>query len=397
MKKSLLISVLFFLVISLSGTFVYFKSQGSVESATKKVKSFITKQIKSKSTSPAAQSPQKFIDNSAREVITKKPNDSGTPSQDSSLPTICTGKDAQNFNCYDDYYTNLVKDQSVKAAFDDLKKRYPTNQYVVAQCHPITHVIGQAAVEKYKDVAEGYTHGDSFCWSGYYHGFLEGYIAKLGSEKLENKMTTICSSLATKQRYGFDHYNCVHGLGHGVMAYTYDNLFDSLKLCDLLTDSWEQTSCYSGVFMENVMIDNKNHFTKYLKPSEPLYPCNAVENKYKMTCYLMQTSYMLKVTNNDFNKVFSLCSTVEATYRPTCYQSLGRDASGRSASNIPSTKTLCELGKDYEQRSNCVIGAVKDIISYFHSDVQAKQFCDVINPDTKDICLSTTKSYYSTF
>ncbi|MBX4191718.1 MAG: hypothetical protein KW804_02890 [Candidatus Doudnabacteria bacterium] len=301
-----------------------------------------------------------------------------------------------NYSCYEDHYKLLVKAKGVTAAFDDLKARYDSNSYIKSQCHPLTHTIGNAAVELYPDVGQAYAKGDSVCWSGYYHGVMEGIIGRISPQDLPNKMNGICANIQGKAVYSFDYYNCVHGIGHGVMAISQDELFDSLKLCDNLQGGWEQSSCHGGVFMENVIVDNKNHFTKYLKPSEPLYPCTAVDDKYKTTCYLMQTSYMLKVTNSDFSKVFELCSTV-GSFAATCYQSLGRDASGRSISDVQQTKATCELGKDNDQRSNCIIGAVKDFVSYHHSDVQAKQLCGAIATEIQSVCFSTVESYYKSF
>lgn len=308
---------------------------------------------------------------------------------------ICTGSESSNFDCYETYYRGLVQSSGVQVAFDDLKNRYETSSYIKSQCHPVAHVIGRAAVEKFPQVSQAYAQGDSFCWSGYYHGVLEGVIGKVGRSQLEAQLNTICDDVPGKATYNFDYYNCVHGLGHGVMVYTNNELFEALKLCDNLSGAWEQTSCHSGVFMENIIIDNKNHFTKYLKPSDPLYPCNAVDDKYKNICFLMQTSYMLKVTNGDFAKVFNLCSTVP-NYEHTCYQSLGRDASGRSISTVGGTKAACELGTTYDQKSNCYIGAVKDFVSYFHSDAQAKELCASLTSDLQQVCYSTTENYYKT-
>lgn len=336
-----------------------------------------------------------FISQSAKEII--NPLIKQKPTEPKKPIGICLNQDSQSFDCYEKFYQEVVKSQGVTEAFADLKTRYATNSYVVAQCHPLTHVIGNAAVAKYPTVAEAYTHGDSVCWSGYYHGVLEGVVGQIGRNNLADQLDSICDGVAGKANYSFDYYNCVHGLGHGVMAFTNDELFDSLNLCDRINGNWEQLSCYSGVFMENVIIDNKNHFTKYLKPSEPLYPCNAVDDKYKGTCYLMQTSYMLKVANENFQKVFELCSTVEDAYRATCYQSLGRDASGHSSSNLAATKATCELGNNFEQQSNCIVGAVKDFISYFHSDVQAKELCNALAADLQTLCLDTAESYYKSF
>ncbi len=324
-------------------------------------------------------------------------NNSVKQNNQKELQKICEGIDFVNFDCYQKYYQGLVKNQGIQAAFEDLRSRYNQNNYVVAQCHPLTHVIGNIAVEKYATVEEAYAHGDSFCWSGYYHGVMEGIALKIGEKNIISQLNDICKDMNGKANYSFDYYNCVHGLGHGLMDLTGDELFDSLKMCDNLTGVWEQNSCYSGVFMENIITDNKNHFTNYLKPNDPLYPCNAVDEKYKNTCYLMQTSYMLKVNNGDFNKVFSLCEKADSAYINNCFISLGRDASGRSVSNVMQTKITCDLGKSFEARSNCIIGAVKDFISYFHSDIQAKTLCNSLSKDLQNICSDTTENYYKSF
>lgn len=306
----------------------------------------------------------------------------------------CEGLDAQDFDCYEAYYSAVVRDTSVADAFADLRSRYDTNAYVKAQCHPLAHVIGHAAIEKYPTVSEAYTHGDSFCWSGYYHGALEGVIAKMGRANVPNELNTICADIPGKERYSFDYFNCVHGLGHGLMAYTNDELFEALSLCDRLEGTWEKRSCYGGVFMENVIIDNTNHVTKYLKPEDPIYPCNAVADTYKTDCFLMQTSYMLKATGNDYRKVFALCSGVGDGYRQTCYQSLGRDASGQNSSNAEITKARCLLGTDEEQQANCVNGAVKDFISYFRGFEEARAFCTSLPADLSSMCLDVGEQYY---
>lgn len=357
----------------------------------------------------APQTPvEDLIKQSAREVTSPTPTNPGeqpndnpnttnsdpnNPNTSTSVNDDCLDQYAQTFGCYEDYYKAVVSKQGVTAAFADLKTRYASNTYVQSQCHPITHVIGSAAADLYKDVGVAYTKGDSYCWSGYYHGVMEGVIGKISKTELAGKIDQTCANVPGKSSYSFDYYNCVHGLGHGVMAISQNELFYSLELCDNLTGPWEQSSCHGGAFMENIIVDNKNHFTKYLKPDEPLYPCSAVADKYKGTCYLMQTSYMLKVTNGDFSKVFDLCSQVGA-FASTCYQSLGRDASGRSISNVQATKTTCDLGKDYDQRSNCIVGAVKDFISYHHSDVQAKELCAALTQDLQSICFSTAEQYY---
>lgn len=302
-----------------------------------------------------------------------------------------------DYYCFEKHYQNLVANQSIAVAFDDLKVRYDKNAQVRSLCHPLAHVIGRAATKKYPTVAEAYVQGDHFCWSGYYHGVMEGILRATSPEDLPGVINAICERIPGKATYSFDYYNCVHGLGHGVMYITENELFVALELCNRLAGAWEKESCYGGVFMENVITDFENHFTKYLKPAEPLYPCTAVKEQYKRACYLMQTSYVLKVNGYNFADVFARCSTIEEQHQYTCYQSVGRDASGSTVSDVQRTKAYCMLGKDEDQQTQCVIGAVKDFISYFHSDVQAKQLCNAFEENIRHTCLFIADQYYRSF
>ena len=96
--------------------------------------------------------------------------------------------------------------------------------------------------------------------------------------------------------------------------------------------------------MENVITDNKNHFTKFISKTSPHYPCNIVDNKYKASCYMMQTSVMLDLVQRNFSKVFELCENATG-FETTCYQSLGRDASGSTVSNAEKTKQIFKFYK----------------------------------------------------
>ncbi len=308
----------------------------------------------------------------------------------------CFGSTPDQFKCYREYYGELIAKDGAKPAIIDIKGRY-ADSFVKSQCHQLMHIIGRASADKYKTVAEAFQEGDPFCWSGYYHGVMEGVALHLGREKLAQSLDIICAGIPGKERFSFDYYNCVHGLGHGIMAILNDELMDTLAMCDNLSGSWEQSSCWSGAFMENIIANGIDHRSKYLKDNDPHYPCDAVDEKYKGVCYIMQTSRMLALTGYDFVRVYALCAAAEEPYINICYQSLGRDASGSTVSDVERTKAYCLLGKDNRQQSNCVIGAVKDFISYFHSDKQAREFCSALPEDLQSICTSTAESYYLSF
>jgi hypothetical protein len=320
-----------------------------------------------------------FINNSFAEVAQRAV---------SKLSGECT-----DYACYQARYQDLVRDSGVRAAFGDLKDEYAENEFVKSNCHQLVHVIGRAAAERYGDISSTFSRGEHFCWSGYYHGAMEAVVAKTGANNIQGKINTICADLAKKQRHSFYHYNCVHGLGHGIMGILENELFESLHTCDTLVDAWERTACYSGVFMENIMAqNNSSHPAKYLKADQPLYPCTQVRTRYAKECYKMQTSYALQTQGNDFTEVFDLCAEVE-DFQATCYQSLGRDATGQSNFDVAETKATCMLGKNYGARSNCVVGAAKTFVSNYHGNTQAKVLCESFDADLRAACLQAVKEY----
>lgn len=301
------------------------------------------------------------------------------------------------YGCFKDFYTKLVRSEGVDVAFADLKEKYKTDNYVVSQCHPLTHVIGREAALLYDTVGKAYLHGDSFCWSGYYHGVLEGIASRIGVDDLPKKMDSICVEIPGKASYNFDYFNCVHGLGHSVMELLGDDVFKSLAMCDNLSGNWEKESCYSGVFMENIIAYGLTGTSKYLKDDDLMYPCTAVENVYKNQCYLGQTSHALIKTNFDYKKIFDLCSTLEASYRDICNQSMGRDVANQAYHKAELTRDNCWLATDKRDRDNCVIGAVKEFISYYHSDKEANSFCAILPKDSMGNCQAVAASYYQSF
>jgi hypothetical protein len=309
----------------------------------------------------------------------------------------CIAEGREDLLCYDAFYTDFVLTQGITPAFDDLKTRYKSTASVQGECHQITHAIGRAAAKRSGGVGEAFSEGDAVCWSGYYHGVMEGILDEVGIEALPAELNGVCSTIEGKEEFSFSYYNCVHGLGHGIMQLYENDVPESLAVCSTLDGDWEQSSCAGGVFMENIMIEDRGGVSEYLKADDPVYPCNAVAETHKPDCYMMQTSHMLTALDNDFSKVFAICDGVEIAHRGTCYQSAGRDASGRSISDVEQTKATCMLGRDTFAQENCVVGAVKDFVSYFNSDAKGYEFCASLRPDLAQVCRGVVVDYYAAF
>ncbi len=262
--------------------------------------------------------------------------------------------------CWIGFYRGIADVAGVSAALADLKAR--TDDGTAAPyCHELLHEIGERAFMETGDLSLAYSLGDPFCRAGFYHGVLEGAFGVDGAS-LMSHLDELCARVPGKERYSYQYFSCVHGIGHGLMAYENHDLFVSLDGCAKLAGAWEQTSCAGGVFMENVMAHTDETPSRYFRDDDLLYPCTVVPGTFKEQCYLMQTSHMLRELDGDFAATFALCRDAAAPFRPTCFESLGRDASGYSGGDISLAHGFCLYGTGTYEQEHCVIGAAIDVI-----------------------------------
>ena len=313
----------------------------------------------------------------------------------------CTGAQSFDFGCLAARYEVLTRVSGSKAALADLAEQRTTNGYLIAACHQLTHVVGRTAGQIHGPVA--FTQGSELCSSGYYHGVTEAVMMNIGEEYILDQAQAVCATHRERHGYSFLHYNCVHGMGHGFMAVFGTDVFRSLSGCDVLTDPWEQHHCYGGVFMENLTaMDNPSRPSKDLRPDEPLYPCTAVQERYKGDCYVKQTAYAVYVRNDDFGAVFKLClEDADIDFRAVCYQGIGGDAAIKSSKYVigetaqsATIRQLCLLGPDNEARSNCVAGAVTTIVrDRAGDDRKVRALCHALaDQQLAAVCETTRKN-----
>lgn len=286
--------------------------------------------------------------------------------------------------CVESFYTELIEEEGAIAALNDLTLRINESAPVRTFCHPLLHLIGSAASQEFDSIADAYLYGNSVCRSGYYHGVLEGVFGEEGADALLSELDSLCTQIRGKNDYSYEYFSCVHGIGHGLMAYTNHDVFASLEGCDRLTGAWEQSSCHGGVFMENVISDTPEMPSRFLKQDDVLYPCTAVADRYRSQCFLMQTSYVLAHNGGDFEHAFALCETVEMPHRLRCFESIGRDASGWTDSDSEAMGAHCMLTENRTAQEHCLIGAAVDTLQTRGADA-AKHTC-AISPEHAAAC-----------
>jgi plastocyanin len=175
----------------------------------------------------------------------------------------------------------LVREENPRAALGRLRAEIRTDDALSRSCHPLVHDVGHAAYEKYGDFGEAMKYQDEVCNSGYLHGIIESRFKE--SDDVFADMKTMCDPYP---QGSYMSWQCYHGIGHGVMFYTANDLPRSLEMCDGFGSAFGRSNCANGVFMENFNADQKLHLSDYLKESDPFYPCGEQAERHKAICYL---------------------------------------------------------------------------------------------------------------
>jgi hypothetical protein len=257
----------------------------------------------------------------------------------------------------------------------------------LGSCHDAAHRVGRYAYEISGN--EAFQTCSAECHSGCYHGATELFFKVNGTAQLNENLPTICS-FSTNDFYS---HQCVHGIGHGLMAWTNYELPEALAHCDVLESPIGRESCYTGVFMENVVgtlgEGAEGHFTNYLN-DDPHYPCSLVDEKYKGACYFFQTSRMMTLLAGDFTKIAATCLTAPEQFRGHCFGSMGRDVGGTHRGDPAGSIAACQSAPAGTYRNDCLSGAVQDTFWDPAGQGVALSFCALLHEaDEKDRCYNT--------
>ena len=295
----------------------------------------------------------------------------GTFEPDDTKLTDCNG----GSRCLEQAFGNLAYNAGPKAALAVFDRRMADTKAVESDCHRIAHTIGSASLARnHGNVAKTFSQGSASCWSGYYHGILERAFSGVQTRAgLGRVARTVCDDPGIHANT-YLYYQCVHGLGHGLMIQSGYQMPVALDVCSRLATGWDQTSCSGGVFMENIS-SSYGFKSPWLKANDLVYPCDSriVKTEFKLYCYLMVTSRILQATGYDWKGAARICSGVERAWVGTCFQSFGRDASGFTRQSPRGILKLCKVaGKG---RSDCIYGAARDMSSNYAGGREASVLC----------------------
>jgi mono/diheme cytochrome c family protein len=289
---------------------------------------------------------------------------------------------SEDFHCYEQAFANISYNDGPKEALDKFDEDIKTPGPIERDCHRIAHAIGAGALSHFDgNVGQAFVAGRPSCTSGYYHGILERAFLGVDQSKLGSSARKFCASPEVRKSE-FIAYQCVHGLGHGLMIYTGYDLPLSLHTCDKLQQG-DQLSCTGGVFMENYQ-SSYGVTSRWLKAKDLIYPCNSVAEKYKYYCYDLVTARILPKVNYNWKKTAAWCRRSEPKWVPVCFESMGRDASGFTRLDPARILKICRVAGDMARE--CIYAASKDMTYTDVSSRRARILCNTAPGATRNYC-----------
>lgn len=283
-------------------------------------------------------------------------------------------------------HDGLVTDDALLKMYIATYGPAPTMQALVTatnhlgvECHNRAHQFGRFSYEEFGDEVLKLNLPE--CHSGFYHGAIEAYFRKNGTDKLKEKLSFICPPSLNL----FFSHQCRHGLGHGLMAWSSYELQETLDYCGLIGDAGGQSSCRTGAFMENIvgsLTDSAEaralgHFTKFLS-NDPQYPCSIVKEEYKSDCYFLQTDRMMSLAGGNPQGIVSGCEQAPVQHRSMCYASMGRTISGMNRGRPEEALKACQLITGHADLVQCIDAVAKDQLWDPSGQDAGIRFCSIV-------------------
>lgn len=313
--------------------------------------------------------------------------------------------------CYEEVLLALVHERQIRLAMGTLSKLGEMDHDVRRIGHDYSHVVGINAWRPGQDLGEAYQQCTELFQSGCYHGVVQVYLSAHGIDA--DVVPELCDQIPAARTDLFLRFQCVHGIGHGMVMLRQNHLPRALEGCDLLRSAWDRDSCYGGAFMEFILAgrgashgDHAAHVAAELtgqggddhshhdhgdhdqaaaaedavepfdvrRPGDLLYPCNVVGEAYQRACYGMQAGLMVEQVGMDFAKVAAGCDQAPEKWIPACYQGIGTYVAGATTLDPVASINHCNRGNP-EYQPWCFIGVVKNFIDVTARPADGLGFC----------------------
>lgn len=163
--------------------------------------------------------------------------------------------------CIERTLVGLIDQAGIARAMEVLDTLAATDGDVRRNAHALAHGLGIAAYRSPETLAATFAACPPTQMSGCYHGVVQGYFLSLARQGKAPGTAELDALCEPHRASPFLFFQCVHGMGHGLMAVHGNHVPRSLEACDLASDSYVRENCYGGVFMENIVRVTHPHHT----------------------------------------------------------------------------------------------------------------------------------------
>lgn len=292
-----------------------------------------------------------------------------------------------SYASFESFWKEYIIEHTPQIAYQKFKDSYsgasPTEQHLVA------HLFGGAL---YSAVGiSGLAICDMHYASGCFHEFLGRALREHGDSILYD-VDTYCKEST---------YDCQHGIGHGILAYSgYEHLglLKALRLCRSIGSTDVRDGCFGGIFMEY------NIFTM-LGPETPIriqdqgeVPdalCQSVPEFASQACYFWLPQWFLASEKNislheKFFKVTKECQTIhDGPSRLTCYSGITNELLSYT-DNFNLMAQYCDDNdlsvSDPLFRVQCRSGVASSLFMDIKTRDRAAELCEKLSGRQYDFC-----------
>ncbi len=278
------------------------------------------------------------------------------------------------------YFLTLQKEHDTKTALAHLRDEIKENDSLAYSCHDVAHTLGHEAFKLYADFGKAMELQDEICNSGYIHGIIEEYFSETAD--VFEAMKTICNAYPPGK---FTSWECYHGVGHGLMYYTNNNLPKALSLCRAYNGPFARTSCINGVYMENFNAGEKIHTSTFIKTDDLFYPCSDPAFDYKKDCYVYAPIRYLHLNPEDYAGALDWCNNAPLPHQSTCANGVGSQAMKENINAPKQVEKICRQGK-FSQIKPCIEGMTGLYINHSGALGPARTLCLELDWPNRRFC-----------
>lgn len=275
--------------------------------------------------------------------------------------------------------------EGLAAALDTLERLAALDSLVLRNAHQIAHALGRQALALEGNDPRVLNQCRPIFASGCYHGVVEGYLHARGRIDMA-ELERMCRAGAAREPGTA--YECVHGLGHGVLGAVALDAPAALGYCDSLSTPGFRSACHEGAFMEAMTAAVGAHAHGMhepqqpsstpgrlaLDPSDPYAPCDRFGDPYADSCWLFQGFALLRTGGFDAAAGFHACDAAPGNRAGRCYESIGLQLTGLFQRDDEWIVRQCAKGRR-ELAPHCAAGVALALAHIDWSGARATGFC----------------------